>query len=213
MEFKQNARVYTPDGKVVGHIDRVVLNPQTKAISHVVVRKGFLFIEDKVVPIGMIESAGAERVVLHAAAGDLEKLPPFEEAHYVQLNADEAAAAAYAEGFAEPLYWYPPVGGWLGHDYLPPYGMEIEQNIPEHTVAVIEGAHVVTSDGKEVGHVERVFTDPNTSRATYFVIAHGFLSKTRKSMPTTWVRNMSENEIQLSVGSGVVDELPEYQPA
>lgn len=213
MEFKKDTRVYTPDGEVVGHVDRVVLNPQTKEVSHIVVRKGAFFIEDKVVPLSMIESADTERVTLRAAAGDLEKLPAFEDSHYVPLTFDEAASAAYAEGLAEPLYWYPPVGGWMGHDYLPPYGMEIEQNIPEHTVAVIQGARVVTSDGKEVGHVEQVFTDEGSDRATYFIIEHGFLSKTRKSIPTTWIRKMAENEIQLSVGSGVIDELEAYLPA
>lgn len=213
MEFKQDTRVYTPDGQVVGHVDRVVLDPKTKAVSHIVVRKGFLFVEDKVVPLDMIEAADADRVTLRAAAGDLEKLSAFENAHYVPLTIDEAASAAYAEGLAEPLYWYPPIGGWMGHDYLPPYGMKIDQNIPKDTVAVIEGARVVTSDDKDVGHVEQVFTDSNTDRATYFVIAHGFLTRTKKSIPTTWISKMTETEIQLSVGAGVVDELPDYQPA
>jgi sporulation protein YlmC with PRC-barrel domain len=213
MEFKRDSRVYTPDGQVVGHVDRVVLDPKTKAVSHIVVRKGFLFVEDKIVPLDMIESADQDCVTLRAAAGDLEKLSAFEDTQYVPLTIDEAASAAYAEGLAEPLYWYPPVGGWLGHDYLPPYGMKIDQNIPEHTVAVIEGARVVTSDGKDVGHVEQVFTDSATNRATYFIIAHGFISKTKKSIPTTWISKMAENEIQLSVGAGVVDELPEYMPA
>ena len=212
MEFKQDTRVYTSDGQVVGHVDRVVLDPKTKAVSHIVVRKGFLFVEDKVVPLDVIASADAERVTLRAAAVDLEKLLPFEESHYVPLNADEAAAAAYAEGLADPLYWYPPIGGWLGHDYLPPYGVEIEQNIPEDTVAVIQGARVVTADDKEVGHVEQVFTDPATNRATYLLITHGFLTKTKKLIPTTWIRKVAETEIELSVGSSIVDDLHEYQP-
>jgi uncharacterized protein YrrD len=193
-------------------MDRVVLDPRTKTVSHIVVRKGFLFVEDKVVPLDLIASADAERVTLRAAAGDLEKLPPFEETHYVPLSNDEAASAAYAEGLAEPLYWYPPVGGWMGHDYLPPYGMQIDQNIPENSVAVIEGARVVTADDKDVGHVEQVFTDQGSNRATYFVIEHGFLTKTKKLIPTTWIRKVAETEIELSVGSSLVDDLREYQP-
>jgi uncharacterized protein YrrD len=213
MEFKRDARVYRSDDQVVGHVDRVVLNPNTKAVTHIVVRKGFLFGEDKVVPLSLIDSADSERVVLRAAAGDLDNLPAFEEAHYVALTDEEAQAAAYAEGLAEALYWYPPVGGWLGHSYVPPYGMELEQNIPDNTIAVNPGARVITSDDKEVGHVEQVFIDSKSNRATYFVIEHGFLSKTRKSIPTTWIREMGENEIHLSVGSALIDELEEYLPA
>jgi sporulation protein YlmC with PRC-barrel domain len=212
MEFKRDARVYASDGQVVGHVDRVVLDPRTKTVSHIVVRKGLLLVEDKLVHLSLIASADAGRVTLRAEAGDLKKLPPFEESHYVPLTLDEAASAAYAEGLAEPLYWYPPVGGWLGHDYLPPYGMHIEQNIPEDSVAVIEGARVLTADDKDIGHVEELLTDSATDRATYFVSEHGFLTKTKKLIPTTWIRKVSETEIELTVGSGVVDELPEYQP-
>jgi uncharacterized protein YrrD len=212
MEFKRDAQVYTSAGEVVGHVDRVVLDPRTKTVSHIVVRKGFLLVEDKVVPLSLIESADNDRVSLRAAAGDLEKLPAFENAHYVPLTIDEAASAAYAEGLAEPLYWYPPLGGWMGHDYLPPYGMEIDQNIPEDTVAVIEGARVVTADDKDIGHVEQVLTESGSDRATYFVSEHGFLTKTRKLIPTTWIRKVAENEIELNVRSSVVDELHEYQP-
>jgi uncharacterized protein YrrD len=213
MEFKSDAGVYTPDGQVVGHVDRVVLNPQTKAVTHIVVRKGLLFVEDKVVPLNFIQSADADRVVLRAAAGDLEKLPAFEEAHYVPLSDEEAQASAYAEGLAAPLYWYPPIGGWLGHDYVPPFGMEIEQNIPEHTIAVRHGARVITADDQDVGHVEQVFTAPESHRATYFLIAHGLITKTKKLIPATWVRDMSENDIHLTVGSSVVDDLHEYEHA
>jgi uncharacterized protein YrrD len=42
----------------------VVLDPQTKKAIHIVVRKGFLFTEDKVVPISFISDATEDRVTL-----------------------------------------------------------------------------------------------------------------------------------------------------
>jgi len=213
MNFKKDTPVYSTDGQVVGQLDRVVLDPKTKAVSHIIIRKGFFIVEDKVIPLDMITSGDTEGIILSARADEVEKLISFEESHYVSLTPDEAASAAFAEGFAEPLYWYPPVGGYMGYDYMPPYGLEVEQNIPEHTVAVMEGAFVVTSDGKEVGHVEQVFTDPVSKRATYFIIKHGLLIKKRKSIPTAWISKMTETEIQLSVGASVVDQLPDYEAA
>lgn len=61
MQFKQGTHVYTIDGKDVGAIDRVVLDPKTDEVTHVVVRRGWLFSEDKVVPIS---SADCRRLAL-----------------------------------------------------------------------------------------------------------------------------------------------------
>jgi uncharacterized protein YrrD len=66
MQIKNNARVTLADGKDVGRIDRVVIAPQSKEVTHVVVRKGFFFTEDKVVPMNLIESATDEAVVLRS---------------------------------------------------------------------------------------------------------------------------------------------------
>lgn len=77
MQFKQGTHVYTTDGKDVGAIDRVVLDPRTDEVTHVVVRRGWLFTEDKVVPIDLIDQAVAEQVQLRSDVRDLDRLPEF----------------------------------------------------------------------------------------------------------------------------------------
>ncbi len=42
MQFKRGAEGFTADGRKVGGIDRVVIDPRTREVSHVVIRKGFL---------------------------------------------------------------------------------------------------------------------------------------------------------------------------
>lgn len=216
MQFKQGSPVYTADGQDVGRVDRVVLNPKTKEVTHIVVRKGFLFLEDKIVPLSLIASSTEEGVSLRPNAGNLDALPPFEETHYVSADEAEAREAGYAADMAAPLYWYPPMGGWLGYSeysygYPPPYPTEAQQNIPPDTVALREGALVITADGQQVGTVERVFTDSQTDRATYFLMSQGLFFKERKLIPVTWIRTINENEIHLSVGAVTLDGLREYQ--
>jgi uncharacterized protein YrrD len=213
MQFKQDESVVMPNGQVVGHVDRVVMNPQNKQITHIVVRKGFFFTEDKLVPLSLIETATEDRVTLRRDAGDLDKLPAFEDTHYIPLTDPEAKSAAYTSDLASPLYWYPPLGGWMAYDYPPPYVVETERHIPEDTVPLREGARVISADDKHVGNVERVFTEANADRATYFLISKGLFLKERKLVPTTWVREVSEDEVRLSVDSSVLETLHEYQEA
>ncbi len=220
MEFKQGTHVYTDDGKDVGTIDRVVLDPKTKDITHIVVEKGFLFTEDKIVPVNLIASATEERITLRHGVGSLEKLPPFEETHYVPLSEAEEREARYPVGLASPLYWYPPMGGWIGYTdynfgyaYPPPYPTETERNTPPGTVSLEEGARVISSDDKHVGHVDQVLTEPNADQAAYFVISRGLLFKERKLVPVTWVKHLDEDEVHLSVTADTLQALREYEEA
>jgi uncharacterized protein YrrD len=223
MQFKRGANVFTSDGQKVGEIERVVLDPRTDEVTHVVVEKGFLLPIDKVVPISLVGPATEDRVTLRDNAGDLEALPDLEERHYVMVG-DEAEKEASSRGQPRPLYWYPPVrtmwwqpGGYLGYSGffgypVPPYIVETERHIPEGTVALKEGAKVISKDGEHVGDVEAVLTDPEEDRATHLVLSEGLLLKERKLVPTSWVSTVMADEVHLAVESDVIEGLREYEP-
>jgi uncharacterized protein YrrD len=82
MEFIKNAPVFTAKNERVGHVDRVVIDPQTKEVTHIVIRKGFIFAESKVLPISLVASGG-EQIMLRENAGDLHAFPRFEERNFV----------------------------------------------------------------------------------------------------------------------------------
>jgi uncharacterized protein YrrD len=184
------------------------LDPQTKDVTHLVVRKGFLLTEDKVVPVDLIGAETGKGIALRGDVSDLEALPAFEETHYIQ--AVEVPPSTTPSDVSPLFYWY------LRLDNVPPMPIadpptppvvETEQNIPEGTVALKEGAKVIAADGRQIGAVEQVLTDPRLGRATYLVIAQGLLVKERRRIPINWVSEVKEDEIHLTVGSHDVDEL------
>lgn len=220
MQFKQGANVSTYDGKNVGNVDRVVLNPKTKEVTHIVVRRGFLFNEDKLVPLSIVGSATEDKVTLRPDAVDLDKLPAFEEVHYIPLDESESVNVAYPVGWASPFYWYQPLPGTVGYaEYAPdyvgqqPYRSETEQNIPEDTVALKEGARVISDDDQHVGNVERVFTHTGSDRATHFLVSAGLIFKDHKLIPTSWIHDIQEDEVHLNVNAGTLKNLPEFHEA
>ena len=220
MQFKEGAKVFTADGERVGTIDRVVLEPDTMEVTHLVVRKGFLFTEDKVVPMSLVGPAMEDQVTLREDAGDLERLPDFQESHYVPVvptrprpGPKPAQRSAHA---ARPLYLYPPLGTWwtaaeYGDYDRPRYVAKTEKGIPEDTVALEQGAKVMGRDGEHIGDVERIFTDPLEDRATHLLVSEGLILKDKKLIPTGWMSTVREDEVHLSVSSDLVERLPEYQ--
>jgi uncharacterized protein YrrD len=222
MRFEQGADVYTAQGDKVGEIDRVVIDPKTNEVTHVMIKKGFLLPVDKVVPISLIGPIVDDHVTLRKNAGDLESLPNFKETHYISVDEEDVEEAA-EQGQAHPLLWYPPVGaswwntgGYLGFPGIfypiPPYVVGTKRNIPEGTVALKEGAKVISMDDKHVGNVETVLTDSEENRATHLVISKGLFSKQRKLIPTSWVSIVMADEIHLAVDSHVIARLREYDP-
>lgn len=218
MEFREDATVVTAQGDEVGRLERVVLDPYSKEITHLVVRRGALFTEDRVVPMDLVASAAEDRITLKEDAGDLagtlRELPYFEVEKYVNLGPGEIERAAYPSDFVPPVYWYPAAGvppvGYPGYPG-PPYVVQTERNIPDYTVALKEDARVISADGEHVGNVERVITSAAENIATHFLISKGVLFKVHKLVPVSWVERVEEDEIHLAVGSGLLQELPEYE--
>jgi uncharacterized protein YrrD len=212
MELKEGTSVFTRDGDEVGRIRRFVIDPATKEVTHVVVEKGWLLREDKVVPIKMIDSANAERVELNEQVEDYDLLPPFEETHFV--NAPEKEEYGQSITHIPAVYWYPPMGYLTSPIYGPNIynwpPAEIRQNIPEHTIPLKEGAEVITEDEKHVGNLERLILASDSDKVTHFVISQGLLLKERKLVPTHWVSNVEETKVHLNATANLLDRLPAY---
>jgi uncharacterized protein YrrD len=217
MELKEGTSVFTLSGEEVGKINRFVLDPQTNEVTHIVVQKGWLLPEDKVVPFQMVSSATEDRVVLNEDLEDFNQLPPFEESHFVGItDEDMAPTEAPAYPSTQAFYWYPPPSGYVGYPAYrlqdsawPP--IETTRNIPEDTIPLREGVNVMSSDGQHVGDIERLFVESESNRATHFLISRGLLFKDHKLVPAHWVRAVEEDKVHLVVSSKLLERLPSYQ--
>jgi uncharacterized protein YrrD len=217
MKFTKGADVFTSQGEKLGTLRRVIIDPETKAVTHVVVEKGFLFSTDRVIPVDRLDTDQEKRLVLGNAEEDFEKFPIFEESHYVVLDENDHPVTE-----VEGAYWYPPASlawwrtgaAYLGYNPpMPNYVLRTNQNIPEGTVALEEGARVISQEGNHIGNVEQVIVDPEDNRATHFVINEGLLFTNKKLVPVMWIDRIEENEVRLAVTSGLLERLPEYKLA
>ena len=235
LELREGAGVFTPGDEQIGKVSGFVLDPVTNEVTHIIVQKGGLFSEDKVLPFDMVRSATEDKVVLKEDVGNFDDLLAFEETHYIRTRtgdlpqAEQTTAAEQTRydrtieeeanqgrspgvPYGPAYYWYPPLG-YVGYpvEYygLPP--METVRNIPEDTVPLKEGTDVMSSDDQHVGDVERLLIGPETNQVTHFVISQGVFFKDRKMVPVHWVRSVDENEVHLSVTSEVLEQLPSYE--
>lgn len=138
---------------------------------------------------------------------------PFEDTDRDEtLEADVSRGGSPRSTYAPAYYWYPPhgyVGYPVGYYGWPP--METVRNIPEGTISLKEGTDVMSSDDKHVGDVERLFVNPESNKATHFVISQGVFFKDRKLVPAHWVTSADEDSVKLSVTAELLEQLPSYE--
>jgi uncharacterized protein YrrD len=214
MQYKQGTNIFASNGEQIGVVEAVVMHPRTHKVSHLIVRKGWLFTEDKVLPIELVEHEGVDNITLRADVKNLDDLPDYQQTHYVPVD-EENYAEAFAAGYASPLYHYAPFGSWWSYPgvFSDEAGRiaKTEENVPDNRIIIQPGAIVRNNKGEHIGEVSRVLVDSDSSRVTHFVIGQGVLFRDHKLIPMDWVDSITKQEVSLLVGSKVLERLPKYE--
>lgn len=220
MQYKQGAKIISADGHTVGTIDRIVLNPETLDVTHLVAHKGTFSTHHRVVPIEAVANGDEDSISLSLNKETVKNLPELEEkaympAHEVSNDNIVRVGTRYPDSIIAPgFYWYPnpsyptmptPVLGDEGE-----VAVTTHRNIPDDTVALKKGARVLDSAGEHLGNIEQVLTDSVTEKVSDFVVTHGVLLKERKRIPVTWVDVVADEQIHLNVTAAGVKALPAY---
>lgn len=219
MQFRKNAHVVTSTGKRVGRIHRVVIDPGNSEITHLIVAKGILFKEDKVVPVSQVESTSEDTVTLRKGAVDPGSYPKFEKDAFIAAGGYEAFREHQAEE-ARSLIWYHTgiatpwwVNGLDARTTKPLYVRKGRRSIPEDAVPLEEGAEVLDAGGAPVGRVVKVYAEPEEHRVTHIVIARGILDREEKLIPSAWIKQVFEDSLRLTVEKDFVVNLPPAETA
>jgi len=213
MEFQQNVRVYSAHDEYLGKVDRLVFDPVARSVSHIVVRKGVFFPEDKVISIASVATATGERINLENGV-EPETLPLFEERHYVPLddvsNPHGSDRPAPPDLVVAPIAWYGPFGVLAATDeaFL---ATVTARNIPERAVAMEPGVSVITVDGHEAGRLEQVVAT-ESGRATHIVVTERGSGLGDRAVPITFVEDIATDSLRLSVDGATIERLPDFVP-
>jgi sporulation protein YlmC with PRC-barrel domain len=191
MDIPLNARVMCSDG-AAGHTADILVNPDTREVTHVVVRTAGIFGYDVVLPIDAVTKTTPEEVRVRLLRRELAALPPFEENDAVELT--------------------PEFVGFMGDALLlDPYAEVLaptHKNIPPGEVAVRRGDRVAATDGK-IGHVDGFLTDPRTNRITHLMLREGHLWGARDiTIPVEEIARIDDAAVLLKLDKAQVGALP-----
>ena len=194
MNVELGSKVVSSDGEGVGKVDRLVVDPETREVSEIIIHKGFLLTEDRVVPMSSIRGVDADgNVQLSVPASTIDQLPLFVERAYYIPTEDEYSTMPYpgvtstiTPGLAAPILWGAPPAGRPYMDTPVPMDAEAEA-VPQSTlsddvVTIDKGTNVLDRYGESVGHVEDVQYD-DYGRMTGIVVKAGLIRRHEYHVP------------------------------
>jgi PRC-barrel domain len=191
MDIPINAEVFCADGSY-GRSTRVILNPATQQVTHLVVKEAVWGIE-RMVPLDLVQESTPSMIRLNISKSDLEKLPPVTITEYLQpmLPFNQYDVNQY-------IMWpYAVTNIPLEHDMIPP-----------DELAVRRGTWVEATDG-HVGRVSEFIVSPTNGHISHLVLEEGpFWSKKDVTIPIAQVDRIEKDTVYLKLDRQAIAALP-----
>ena len=239
MKLSSNAKVFMENGEHIGNLSRYVLDPKTKKVASLVIKRGLLEPTEYVLPIEWIDQVDEDGIHLKTVPFKKpEELTPFTEDKFIITDEHALLDKGYVgDDMISNYYYYPSLPfGTAG--VMPPVetytssssriaptpaqmGIPVEgeepvidetqENIPPGDYSLKEGARVLSQDEKHVGNVDKVIINPADNKMTHLVVSRGLLLKERKAVPVDWIDYADTDTVYLTVNSELLSHLPDYQ--
>jgi sporulation protein YlmC with PRC-barrel domain len=184
MDIPVNAEVHCADGSC-GQSTCIVVGPKAQRVTHLVVKRGFLDADERLVPIDQVVEATSHSIQLRCTCAELDGMDRFIEHEYVMVA---------------PNYyiWSPEIETIpVEHRRVPRGGLTIER-----------GSRVKATDG-DVGQVDELLVDPLDEHITHLVLREGHLWGQRDvTIPASQIDHIEDDTVFLKLDKHAVESLP-----
>ncbi len=204
-EFIIGAEVTGQDG-ALGTLYRVVINPVTTTITHLVVEPRHRLGAGHLVPVDLVVSATATEITLSAGSAAFTALDQAEDIHFVPGGI--AGPWNYQQSQMLTLPYYP-LGGAMGMGMGMNTGPQpvITDRVPAGDVEVRRGDPVHASDG-DIGRVQGLVVNPQDHSVSHVLLDEGHLwGKKRVAIPISAVTRVDDG-VQVSLTKRAIEDLP-----
>jgi hypothetical protein len=190
------------DGRC-GHVSRVVIDPVSAVVTHLVVEPEHRQGLGKLVPLDLVD-ATPDHVTLQCTLAEFDHLPAAEETHF-KPGSDGLGGYATGQVLSWPYFGLGPgVVLGVGNVDLP----VTYDTVPLGEVAIRRGEPVHASDG-DIGHVEGLVIEPGQHHVTHVLLQEGHLLRRKEvAIPITAVTSEHGDGIHLNLTRQEVEDLP-----
>lgn len=214
--LRHGAHVESAEGKDVGRLHSVVIDPRDNEVTHIVVNAGPHFPEPGFgapelinVPIDLMEDAGEEKVILRCNRDEFRKLPQYVEREFTPARSAPLQAEKTDRGH---LLWN--TGVALAASFA---SLLTGIAVPAETVRKASFEREILNDAPvwrlephtHIGDVERVLVDEETDEIKELVVRRGVLFHEDVVLPIEYVTEILDGVVHVQITDA---ELRGLQP-
>ena len=204
--FDIGAAVMCTDGRC-GRLVRVVLDPATERVTALVVARGGLQKESRVLPITEVQGTKDGIVRLPISSDEFGRFRIYKE---VEFRVPSVGWNNGRYGPDDVRYWMSPYGGIGGQSVVPSRKHRLHEGVPFDSRVVGNGTKVRDAEGN-AGEVDHVLVDCEDGDITHIVVRHGFISG-YTIVPVSMIAGVDERGVVLNVQRTELRGLPKYRP-
>ena len=201
------AAVHCRDGRA-GTLAKVVVDPQSKRVTNLIVEKGHLQKKDRVLPVETIELATAEAISLNIRCSELKNYPEYREVEF-SLPAEGWSHDVYPR--EDVLHWItvydPAIVGGLS---VPRVRQVARIGIDERQKVIERGMPIFNINGM-FAKVDHLLVDPATGEITHVIARKGLLPN-QLIIPFTAVEEIGEKGLYIHKTNDELKETAHYIP-
>ncbi len=197
-EFTVGSEVCSSDGPG-GELERVVVDPIARALTHLVVEPRHGRGKGRLVPMALAVPT-TDRVALARTTAEFEKFDEAEETQFIP-----GGNGQFRFGQDQMLSW-PYYGLGIGGNGVPGPLVVTNDHVPMGEVEVRRGEHVFATDGA-IGRVRGLVVHPGDHCVTHVLLDEGHLWGQKRAIPISDVKEI-EDGVRLKLTKDEVRGLP-----
>lgn len=194
MEIDLGADIISNDGEKLGTVDSLVMDPTSHEIRSIVVRKGFFFPTDRILPADLVTGIEDGVVRMNISEADANNLEEYMDANYLMPPAGFYGAPGYMWPATSTMIYN---AGALVDE-------QIHQRYPD-AIVLSEGTLVVDNTGDELGRVTELASD-ESGRVVGLRVEQGFFRHHERYIPVHFIAKADDSIISLSVDKSHVED-------
>ncbi len=204
MPFTIGSDVSCSDGPC-GEVSRVVVNPISRVVTHIVVEPKHRQGLGRLVPLGLVDTSSGQ-ISLRCSLAEFEQLDSAEETEFIPGSGGYAAYGP-EQVLSWPYYGLGGAAGVQGETVAPISQTVTYDAVPLGEVAVRRGDPVHATDG-DIGHVQGLVIDPRSHGVTHVLLKEGHLwGRKEVSIPIGAVGSVDDDGIRLTITKQEVEDL------
>jgi hypothetical protein len=189
-----------------GKLEKLVVDPETLEVTHLIVKNGLFRPEDRIVPLTVVDRAKGNYVMLAINDTGLEKYPAY---RFFDINIEGHKNHQKIVGSSSVTHQSSLDGFSSDHTYDSVIQRQsVHNNVPENGEIIKRGTPVYGAD-KKIGVIDHVIVEGETGELSHLVIDRGLLSCS-KVIPITQIEGLHEKKIIVNLAESEINKFPDY---